>query len=105
MSVNPSAMHYRGTVLCWLGVVLGVVAIALFVVSGVATPFSGTTTTIDETGEVSRSIACGVSYVGWMPRLVYLLPLLAGIPLVVAGIRIRKSIVKSSEHVVGGNGG
>jgi hypothetical protein len=105
MSVNPSAMHFRGTVLCWLGNVLGVVAIALFVASGGATPFSSTTTTIDETGVVRKSIACGVSYVGWIPRLVCLLPLLAGIPLVVAGMRIRKSIEKSSEHVEVGNGG
>jgi hypothetical protein len=105
MSVNPSAMHFRGAVLCWLGIVLGVVAIALFVVSGGATPFSSTITTIDATGGVGKSIVCGVSYVAWMPRLVYLLPLLAGIPLVVAGVRIRKSIVKSSECVVGGNGG
>ena len=93
MLVNPSETHFRGTVLFWLGIVLGVVAITLFVASGGATPFSSTTTSIDETGVVSTSIAFGVSYKGWIPRLVYLLPLLAGIPLVLAGIRIRKSII------------
>ncbi len=91
MLVKPSETHLRGTALFWLGMVLGVVAITLFVASGGATPFSSATVSIDETGVVSKSIACGVSEKGWIPRLVYLLPLLAGIPLVLTGMRIRKS--------------
>jgi hypothetical protein len=88
-SIHPARV--KGTRLFWLGIVLCVVAVTLFVVSGRAIPFSNTTTTIDDTGIIRKSISCGVSYVGWGQRLVYLLPLLAGIPMVIAGIRMRKS--------------
>lgn len=87
--IHPTRLN--GTRLFWLGLGVCVVAITLFVLSGRAMPFTSTTTTISDTGVIRKSIACGVSYVGWFQRLVFLVPLVVGIPMVIAGIRMRKA--------------
>jgi hypothetical protein len=92
MKLNLEFMLGSGTFLIWLGVTLGIASIILFIASGGHVAASWSHTVASEDGSIHRSTSCGFAILGWLLRLVCLLPLFAGLILVFSGWFIHHSI-------------
>lgn len=92
MKLNLEFMLGSGTFLIWLGVTLGIVSIILFIASGGHVAANSINTVVSEDGVAHTSIICGFAILGWLLRLVCLLPLFAGLILVFSGWFIHHSI-------------
>ncbi len=108
MKLNLTALLSCGTFLLWIGIALGIAGVVLFVASGGHVGFSTTSpsriTNPDGSVQVSKSIACGVMYIGSLERLAFLLPMIAGSLLVFSGYSIRNTIQNlKAEQAVDSN--
>jgi len=93
MSLNVNSLGISGAILFWLGVVICILSLAFFI----AVSTGITDGVFSEGGSFDGSSTLTFHHsdrllIGWQDKLVFLLPLAAGIILTLAGLLIRSKV-------------
>ena len=93
MSLNLNTLGISGAILFWLGVVICVLSLALFIAisTGITDGVFSEGGSFDGTSTLTFHHADRL-LIGWRDKLVFLLPLAAGIILTLAGLHIRSKV-------------
>jgi hypothetical protein len=101
MTISLNALGIVGTILFWLGLIVCVVSVYLFIAvsNGISDGTISESGILDERTSILTFGHSDTILIGWKERLVFLLPVAAGIALVVAGAYARGRVPVFKESL------